>query len=124
MILSERQQLARSLAYELGKLNGTWVINPMPLDENANLRIQVLECDRNEVFGAIQNWGFGTPRFVSMTPRITHNGMAIAAVYEIDLPRTRQAIVDDRTIRGDLATKKHDDRERIEMLKYLGIKPR
>jgi hypothetical protein len=102
-LLSQRQQTARALADELSKL-GAFVLNPMPLDDNKRLRIQILECDRNKVFQAVSDYGFGVPAFVNMQPRITYNGMALAAVYEIDLPRERQPVPDDRKIHGELAT--------------------
>jgi hypothetical protein len=126
MMLSERQQLARSLACELGKLNGAWIINSMPLDENAKLRIQVLECDRNTVFQAVQDWGFEIPAFVSMQPRVTHNGMALACVYEINIPKPQQAIIDDRRIPtdeiADPQKKAAMERETMLMRKACGLK--
>ena len=33
-----------------------------------------------------------------MLPRITHAGMVMAGVYEIDIPKQQQAIIDDRRI--------------------------
>jgi hypothetical protein len=85
--------------------------------------------DRERVdaaFQAIADWGFGVPKFISMTPRITHAGMTLASVYEVVLPRQQQPILDDRTIHGEIVTdkKKPDraDRERIEMMKSLGYK--
>jgi hypothetical protein len=69
----------------------------MPLDNDSRLRVQILECHKNAVFQAVSDYGFGTPIFVSMLPRVTHNGMALAAVYEIDLPRDAQPIPDDRS---------------------------
>jgi hypothetical protein len=103
-LLNERQQKAQALTHELQNL-GAFVLNPMPLNDNSHLRIQVLECDRNKVFQAVADWGFGVPAFVNMQPRITYNGMALAAVYEIDLPRERQPVPDDRKIYGEIASK-------------------
>jgi hypothetical protein len=97
-LLTERQQQARALSDELSNL-GAFVISPLPLDNNAKLRIQVLEnCNKNRIFQAIADWGFGVPVFVTMLPRVTHVGMAIAAVYEIPIPKAQQPIVDERRI--------------------------
>jgi hypothetical protein len=51
-----------------------------------------------------------------MLPRVTYNGMALATVYEIDLPRERQPVVDDRKIHGELATKEKRSAETEAML--------
>jgi hypothetical protein len=44
MLLNNRQQQAQAIARELQKFNGVWVINPMPLNDNSQLRIQILEA--------------------------------------------------------------------------------
>ena len=48
--------------------------------------------------------------------------MKLASVYEIDLPRDRQPVVDDRPITGELATegKRKTPEEVLQMRKYLG----
>jgi hypothetical protein len=123
MLLNNRQQLAQSLARELQKFAGVWIISPLPLNDNNQLRIQILEAsgDRNKIFQAINDWGFGTPVFVNMTPRIIGSGMAMASIYEIAIERERQPVA-DRTIRGEIAErKKPPDREHTELLKYLGL---
>jgi hypothetical protein len=123
MLLNNRQQQAQAIARELQKFDGVWVINPMPLNDNNQLRIQILEasCDRNRIFQAVADWGFGTPAFVSMTPRIIGSGMAMASIYEIEIERERQPIV-DRTIRGELAEPhKKSDIELEGFRRYLGL---
>jgi hypothetical protein len=123
MLLNNRQQQAQAIARELQKFDGVWVINPMPLDDSSRgLRIQILEAswDRNRIFQAVADWGFGTPMFVSMTPRIMGSGMAMASIYEIEIERERQFVA-DTTIRGELAERKKPDREHEALLKYLGI---
>jgi hypothetical protein len=124
MLLDSRQQLAQSLAKELGKFDGLWVINPMPLDNSARgLRIQILEAssDKNRIFQAIADWGLGTPVFVSMTPRIIGSGMAMASVYEIPVEKERAIVIDDRRIpdaeRADSQKKGQAEVEAI--LKYV-----
>jgi hypothetical protein len=123
MLLNNRQQLAQSLARELQKFAGVWIISPLPLNDNNQLRIQILEAsgDRNKIFQAINDWGFGTPVFVNMTPRIIGSGMAMASIYEIKIEKERQPIADN-TIRGELADPhKKSDYEVEAVKRYLGI---
>jgi hypothetical protein len=123
-ILSERQQQAAAITRELQKFDGVWVISPLPLDSNSQLRVQILEasCDRNKIFQAIADWGFGTPVFVSMTPRIIGSGMAMASIYEIPIEKERQPIVDNR-ITGELADsqRKKSNIEVEAVMRYLGM---
>ena len=50
--------------------------------------------------------------------------MKLAAVYEIDLPRERQPIADDRTIRSELASSAaKSDYEVEQVMRYLGWEP-
>jgi hypothetical protein len=121
-LLSERQQKASALARELGKFDGVWVISPLPLNDNNQLRIQILEasCDRNRVFRAVADWGFATPVFVNMTPRIIGSGMAMASIYEIPIKKEGRPIVD--TTIGELADPhKKSDFEVEAVKRYLGI---
>jgi hypothetical protein len=96
MLLNERQQKAQALSREMAKMDGVWVTSPMPLDDRARLRFQVLDSNHNEVLQTLTDWGW-EPAFVSLLPRVTFTGMQSAACYEIDIPQ-RQVIVDDRRI--------------------------
>src|SRR5262245_36382574 len=120
MVLSERQQLARNLANELGKMDGVWVTSPLPLDDNAKLRLQILDSERNHVVQAAKDWGWN-PVCISVLPRVHSTGLIAACLYEIDLPRERQPIHDDR-IYGELAKPEKTDHERMAVLKYLGLR--
>jgi len=103
-VLSERQQVARNLAHELGKFDGVWVTSPLPLDDNAKLRFQLLDLERNHVIQTLKDWGWN-PVCLSVLPRVHSTGLIAACLYEIDLPRERQPVHDDRTIpRGELAS--------------------
>jgi hypothetical protein len=95
MVLSERQQLAKRLADELGAMNSVWVTSPLPLDDNAKLRLQVKDVARNEIIQLLRDWGY-EPQFVSILPRICTTGLIAAGLWEIDLPKPRQNILDDR----------------------------
>ena len=98
MLLNNRQQQAQAIARELQKFDGVWVINPMPLNDNNQLRIQILEasCDRNRIFQAVADWGFGTPAFVSMTPRIIGSGMA--ALIPPNTPHALEVLEDTEVV--------------------------
>jgi hypothetical protein len=119
-LLSERQQTAAALARELQKLDGVWITNPMPLDDNARgLRIQILDSERQKVLQLLADWEW-SPAFCGTYPRICPDGWKLASVYEINLPRERQPIVDYRTIRGELASSASKT-DPTGILKYLGL---
>jgi hypothetical protein len=119
-LLTERQQKAADLAREIHRM-GAWVTNPMPLDDNARLRFQVLDSDRSRVIQTLTDWEW-SPAFCGNLPRICSDGWKLASVFEIDLPRERQPVADDRTIRGELATKEKSSVEVEAIMKYLGWK--
>jgi hypothetical protein len=102
-LLSERQKKAADLAREIGKLDGVWVVSPLPLDDSARLRFQVLDSCRNEVVQLLRDWGW-QPTFRSVLPRVSYTGLQGAGVYEIDIPRDRTPVQDDRP-RGEIATR-------------------
>ncbi len=123
-LLNPRQEKARDLAREMQKLDGVWVTNPMPLDDYAKLRFQVLDSRKTEVLQMLADWGW-SPAWCSNLPRITGNGWQLASVYEIDpLPTERQPVRDDRqTIpRAEIARPKKTDTEVEAVMRYLGWK--
>jgi len=119
-LLSKRQQTAAALARELGEMAGCWVTSPLPLDDGQRLRVQVLDTERIYFVQAVRDLGLGEPVFVSILPRVTFTGMLGACLYEIDLPRERQQIIDDR-IRGEIATKEKTPYEVEQVKRYLGL---
>ena len=119
MLLSERKQKAQQLSRELGKMNGVWVVSPLPLDDSCKLRFQVLDTRKNEVLELLRSWEW-KPEFCSILPRITHKGMEGACIYEIDLPRERQPVM-DRTIRGEIGGKEKSTEADLVM-RHLGWK--
>src|SRR5262245_15428607 len=122
MALSNRQQLAKRLADELGKYEGVWIVSPLPLDNTAKLRVQILDTECNAMLQIIRDWGWD-PVFVSLSPqRVTYAGFQMAPVYEVDLPRDAAPVpADDRTIRGEIAQPKKTDVEIEGMRRYLGL---
>jgi hypothetical protein len=102
MALSERQQTAERLMHWLQGM-GAFVTNPMPLDPGQpGLRFQVLNEDRDLVLSQLreQDW---VPSFVSVNLRVCPDGvLRPCTTYQLDLAR-EQPVVQDRTIRGELA---------------------
>lgn len=100
---------------------GAAVVNPMPLDDKATLRFQVMDTDRDAVISKLASWDW-SPVPVSALPRITPRGMQAAMLYEINLPPDTPAVVDDRAIHGELAERKKTSVEVEALRKYLGWK--
>jgi len=123
MVLSERQQLARRLADDLDRMDGVWVTSPLPLDDNAKLRVQIKDIDRNEVLQLLKDWGYD-PVCISVLPRVCTTGLIAACLYEIDLPQPRQEIVDDRAIPKDDVGRRGRDAEVKAMLEAIYGKQR
>ena len=121
-LLSKRQQTAAALARAIDEMRGCWVTSALPLDDNHKLRVQVLDTERNYFTQAVRDLGF-EPVFVSILPRVHFTGMLGACLWEVDLPRERQPIIDDRKIMGELATKDKDKSayEAEQVRRYLGL---
>src|SRR5262245_64639266 len=116
-MLSERQQRAEALCQELRKL-GAEVINPLPLDDNSKLRFQMLDSDKDRIITEICSWGW-TPQYVQAHPRFSYAGLIPGSLYEIDLPRPRMTVNDDR-IQGEFAEDKATrEARRREVERYL-----
>src|SRR5262245_54144222 len=116
-MMSERQQQAAAIAAELQKL-GAFVINAMPLDDTRPLRFQILQTDIERILPIIRGWDWNVHLHSSLS-RVTATGMKPAMIYEIDLPRIRNAVVDTRTIRGDVAERKKTQDEVNAVMKHL-----
>jgi len=102
MALSNRQQLAKRLADELARFEDVWVTSPLPLQDGMRLRLQIADRVRNEMIQILKDWGYEA-RFVSVLPRVCPTGLQAACLWEVDFPGDRQPIIDDRTIRGEIA---------------------
>jgi hypothetical protein len=101
-------------------MDGAWCISPLPLDNSAKLRFQVLDSDRQK-FSRNYPAGIGKPVFCGTLPRVTFDGMKLANVYEIYLPRERQPVADDRAvISGGIGGKEKTSFEVQQVLRYLG----
>src|SRR5262245_2521565 len=119
-MLTERQKTAQAIAAELHKL-GAWVVSPMPLADNQALRWQVLDSDREAILEKVSSWGWSAA-LKCCVPRFTARGPLPSSVYENDLPRPRQPVVDTRTIRGEVAEHKKSAEELEAMRKHLGLR--
>src|SRR5262249_3971327 len=124
MVLSERQQKASALAHELGNMDGVWVTSPLPLDDHAHLRVQIKDVVRIEVVQMLKDWGWD-PVLLSVLPRMCTTGLIAACIYEIDIPKPRQDVVDDRPrIQGEIASREKSNYEVEQVLRYLGVGPK
>jgi hypothetical protein len=122
-LLNERQRTADALMHELHRL-GAWVTNPLPLRDDERLRFQILDTSRPQILEKLSQWGWG-PSLVGNAPRVTSQGMQAATLYELDLPRDRQPIPDDRvkgTVSDEYNRREKTPAEVEAMRKYLGWK--
>jgi len=120
--LSERQLQAQAIAGELAKL-GAWCISPLPLDDSQPLRWQVLDSDRDAVLEKVGSWGWSAVMRGSI-PRFCPSGPLQSSVYEIDLPKPRQVVVDTRIVpRGEVVEqeRRKSAAELKAMRKHLGL---
>jgi hypothetical protein len=119
MALTDRQRTAESLAREISQL-GAWCISAMPLDDCNKLRFQVMDTDRDAIITKLASWGW-LPAPCGPLPRVTPKGMLGATIYEIDLPRDRPPVADDRIIHGEIAADRKKTSVEVEgMRRYLG----
>jgi hypothetical protein len=125
MVLNDRQQLAQALTREINGLGCAWVTNAMPLRDDEQLRLQVLDDHRSQVLERLSNWGWSvTP--CGALPRILPSGFKGATLYQLDLPRQRQPIADDRVkavgVSDDSNRREKTPAEVEAIRKYLGWK--
>jgi hypothetical protein len=119
-LLNKRQQTAAALSRAITDMRGCWVDSPLPLDDGQKLRVQVLDTERIWFLQAVRDLGY-EPVFVTIKPRVDFTGFIGASLFEVDIPRERQPIHDDRTITGEIAKPEKSNYERDSILKYLGI---
>src|SRR5262245_22706226 len=120
MTLTPRQATAERLMRWLQGL-GAFVTNPMPLDPGQrSLRFDVLNNDRERILTELrkQDWA-PTTGVVHM--RFHRDTLVPCTSFEIALPLD-PPVVQDRTIRGEIATKEKPSAELEGMKKYLGLK--
>lgn len=114
--LTARQLQAEVLCRDIQRLGG-WCLSPLPLRESSRLRFQVLDGDHEEILEALSNAGWNAI-LIQYGLRFTPHGAKPSIIYEIDIEHERPAVVDDRTIKGDIATDKaHPELEAFRKLK-------
>jgi len=58
-------------------------------------------------------------------PRICTTGLIAAGLWEIDIPKPRQDVVDDRPrVQGEIASREKSSYEVEQVLRYLGMGPK
>jgi hypothetical protein len=123
MVLNDRQQLAQALAREISGLGGcAWVTNAMPLRDDEELRLQILDENRSQVLEKLSQWGW-SPTPCGSLPRITSKGFCGASLYQLALPRDRQAVATDSPVMpSELVSREKSAAEVEAVMKYLGRK--
>jgi hypothetical protein len=119
--LSARQEKAQDLAGWLGGMTGVWVVSPLPLDDDTRtLRFQILDSEQDRVVTEICSAGW-IPARLQAHPRhrVTTRGFENASLYEIEIPRERQPIVDDRPKIPSEVTDQAKREERKKMEKTI-----
>jgi hypothetical protein len=108
MLLNEQKQ---RLIRELARM-GAIVVSP-PGDNR--LRFQAAESRCESILGQLSEWGW-QPVCCGSAPQF--HGMEPVTRYQLDLQEEeqRQPVVDNRTIRGELATDEKPSRECVAML--------
>src|SRR5262245_61470187 len=102
--LTSRQLQAEVLCRDIQRL-GAWCLSPLPLREDSRLRFQVLDGDHEELLEMLTNAGW-SPILCNHGLRFTPEGAKPSIIYEIEIEHERQAVVDDRAIKGELASNK------------------
>src|SRR5215510_9786594 len=113
--LTARQLQAEVLCRDIQRL-GAWCLSAMPWNENQRLRFQVLDGDHFELLEMLSNAGWN-PVFCNHGLRFTPQGAKPSIVYEIDIEHERPAVVDDRSIKGEVASNKATELEAFRRLK-------
>ena len=92
MPLSERQELAQSLADQLRRI-GAHCTSPLPLREGDALRFDVLNNECDAVLGKLATWGW-SPKPRDKGVRFVRQDMGVipapTTFYEIDLPPSKE----------------------------------
>jgi hypothetical protein len=120
MVLTDRQMLAQALTKEINSLGYAWVCNALPLKESEELRVQVLDENRQQVVEKVSNWGWAlTP--IGCLPRITPSGFHGATLYRLDLPQDRPLVATDNPVMpSELVSREKSAAEVKAVMKYLG----
>ena len=114
--LTARQLQAEVLCRDIQRLGG-WCLSALPLREDSRLRFQVLDGDHFELLEMLTNAGWN-PVLCNHGLRFTPQGAKPSIIYEIDIEHERPVVVDDRTIKGDIATDKaHPEIEAFKKLR-------
>jgi hypothetical protein len=111
-VLTENQKVAAALKDELQRL-GAFVVS-WPGSER--LRFQILSPQCEGTLQKLRDLGFD-PMFCNSGLRFVHNAAEPCNTYEIYIEPERQPVADDRTIRGELASRTPKDRETDAILK-------
>lgn len=118
-LLSERQATAAKLARAIGAMKGAFVVSPLPLHPDANLRVHVVHPNDARVRAELEGWGWtvvdhgNTSRF-----EVSDGTMRLATILEVQIDKENSHIPTTEIV----AQPKQVSREVEETLKALGYK--
>jgi hypothetical protein len=120
-VLTERQTKAAQLAAELGRCRGTWVVSPLPLnDDSRALRFQVLDSERDSVVTELCAAGW-IPSFVQAHPRFAPSGLIPASLFEVIIDKDRYPVPPDTPkVSGEIGKREKTPAEVEAIHRYLG----
>jgi hypothetical protein len=101
------------------------VENVLPLRDDEQLKIKVVDHKRNEFIERMCGWSHHwIPSYYCVSWRTSAIGYGLipAAIFEVKLERERPRVPDVRKIPVDVTEKKKSPDEEIEMRKVLGLK--
>jgi hypothetical protein len=95
-LLSERQQLARSIAHELSRL-GAEVTTALPIADDQELRFVVLDQHRPQILERLSHLGWSpVPLGAGLRFDIASYSAKPMTTYRLDLPRPKTPIPTER----------------------------
>src|SRR5262245_59267363 len=119
-MLTERQQKAQALAYELGKMGAMVVSLP---GDSFELRFQIADSQAERILAQLREWGW-SPTLRGVVPQF--HGMPPVSSYQIVLQERQPltaSVEANRAIPNDLSSgKKDENSEASKIAKDLGYR--
>jgi hypothetical protein len=122
--MTPRQQKAAAISRALRRDFGedAVVINSLPLQDDQQLRIQVIDSKRNAFIEKMCGWGW-LPQYLHIHHRVstTNYSLVPASIFEVRIEEERP-IIPDRKIYGEVEERKKTAAEVEAVRKHLGLR--
>jgi hypothetical protein len=119
--MNSRQKKAALLAEELESMDGVWVVNAMPLRDDARgLRVQILNECCPETLKTLReaNWA---SNLIGSFPRFTPAGAQPASLFEVIIEKDRIPVPTDcPRVSGEIGKREKTPAEVEHIRRYLG----